>query len=81
VSRVDAHQHFWRLARVDYGWLTPAAGPLYRDFEPLDLLAELAACGVNATILGQAAPMDEESRFLLDLARRYPVIAGDRGLG
>ena len=34
---IDAHQHFWRLDRADYGWLTPALGALYRDFGPDDL--------------------------------------------
>jgi L-fuconolactonase len=29
--RIDAHQHFWRLARGDYGWLTAALAPIYRD--------------------------------------------------
>ena len=23
---IDAHQHFWRVDRGDYGWLTPALG-------------------------------------------------------
>lgn len=72
--RVDAHQHFWRLGRGDYGWLTPAAGALYRDFEPEDLSMELAACGIGATVLVQAAPTEEETRFLLELARRHRVI-------
>lgn len=26
--RVDAHHHFWRLSRGDYGWLTPEVGAL-----------------------------------------------------
>jgi predicted TIM-barrel fold metal-dependent hydrolase len=24
TPRIDAHQHFWHLARGDYAWLTPA---------------------------------------------------------
>ena len=28
--RIDSHQHFWSVARTDYGWLTPAAGALSR---------------------------------------------------
>ena len=28
---IDAHFHIWQLARADYGWLTPAAGSIYRD--------------------------------------------------
>ena len=36
--RVDAHQHFWRLERGDYGWITREDTPgLYRDYGPEDL--------------------------------------------
>lgn len=76
MIRIDSHQHFWRLQRGDYGWLTPAAGALYRDFEPEDLLPELEAAGVRASVLIQAAPTEAETRFLLELAHRHPVIAG-----
>lgn len=79
MMRIDAHQHFWRLQRGDYGWLTPAVGSLYRDFEPEDLLPELAGAGVRATVLIQAAPTEAETRFLLELAHRHPVIAGAVG--
>lgn len=65
--RIDAHQHFWRLARGDYGWLTPDLAPLYRDFEPEHLHPLLDACNVDRTILVQAAPTDAETRHLLDL--------------
>lgn len=34
---IDAHQHFWRLTREDYKWLTPDLSTLYRDFMPADL--------------------------------------------
>jgi L-fuconolactonase len=76
VISVDAHQHFWRLARGDYGWLTPAQGALFRDFEPADLTVDLAACRVGATVLVQAAPTEAETRFLLELAARHASIAG-----
>ena len=70
--RVDAHQHFWRLARADYGWLTPAQAPIYRDFEPADLAPLLARTGIDATVLVQAAPTLAETRFLLELAAATP---------
>lgn len=76
MIRIDAHQHFWRLQRGDYGWLTSAPGILYRDFEPEHLLPELSDAGVGATVLIQAAPTEAETRFLLELAHRYPAIAG-----
>jgi L-fuconolactonase len=73
---VDSHQHFWRLDRGDYGWLTPALAPIYRDYLPEHLAPQLAEAGVAATILVQAAATVEETRFMLDLARQHPFIAG-----
>jgi L-fuconolactonase len=76
VIRVDAHQHYWRLARGDYSWLTPAQGPLFRDFEPEHLVGALADCRVHATVLVQAAPTEAETRFLLAQAHAQPSVAG-----
>ena len=67
--RIDAHQHFWRLARGDYGWLTPELAPIYRDFGIVDLKPHLAAVGIVGTVLVQAAASEAETDFLLDLAR------------
>lgn len=74
--RIDAHQHFWRLARGDYGWLTPALTPIYRDFEPADLAPLLARAGVDGTVLVQAAPTVAETRFLLELAAGTSFVLG-----
>jgi L-fuconolactonase len=74
--RIDAHQHFWRLARGDYGWLTPAQGPIYRDFDPADLAPLLRRCGIDATVLVQAAPTVAETRYLLEVAAACPFVAG-----
>ena len=74
--RIDAHQHFWRIDRGDYGWLTPEAHPkIARDFLPADLAPLLKAAKIDRTILVQAAPTEEETHFLLDLARDTPSIA------
>jgi L-fuconolactonase len=73
---VDAHQHFWRLARGDYGWLTPALAPIYRDYGPADLAPLLAEAGIGQTVLVQAAPTEAETDYLLDLAGTTPLVAG-----
>src|SRR5688572_24371491 len=73
---IDSHQHFWRLDRGDYGWLTPAMSPIYRDFLPEHLAPQIAEAGVGATILVQAAATVEETRFMLDLARDNTFVAG-----
>lgn len=74
--RIDAHQHYWSIARRDYGWLTPELAPIYRDFMPEDLAPHLAAAGISRTILVQAAPTEAETAFLLALAQETPSVAG-----
>lgn len=71
---IDAHHHLWRLARGDYGWLTPDLPPLYRDFEPEDLTPILAAVGVTGTVLVQAAPTETETDHLLRIADAWPTV-------
>ena len=73
---IDAHHHFWRIARGDYGWLSPSSGTLYRDFGPEDLAPHLAASGIDATVLIQAAPSVAETLHLLDIAAATPYVAG-----
>jgi len=73
---IDSHQHFWEVARGDYGWLVPGVGRIYRDFGPDDLLPHLRACGVDATVLVQAAPTLSETEYLLDIAERTPRVLG-----
>lgn len=74
--QIDAHQHFWVLSRGDYGWLTPAAGSIYRDYLPTDLEPLLVRHGIGASIVVQAAPSVAETEFLLALAREAPFVAG-----
>jgi len=75
--RIDAHQHFWRPARGDYGWLTPTMHPaICRDFGPEHLAPWLREAGIDRTVLVQAAPSEAETRFLLEIARTTPFVAG-----
>ncbi|MET7461438.1 amidohydrolase family protein [Nonomuraea sp. NPDC005501] len=72
---VDAHQHFWDLGTGSYPWLTPEHGVLYRTYRPADLAPELAAAGVDATVLVQAADSYEETDALLALADAHDFVA------
>jgi L-fuconolactonase len=76
MRRIDAHQHFWRPARGDYGWLTPDLAPLYRDFLPGDLAPLLERAGISGTVLVQAAPTEAETLFMLALAEEHAFIDG-----
>jgi L-fuconolactonase len=74
--KVDAHQHYWNPARGDYGWLTPDLKPLYRVFGSDDLAPLRRAADIHRTVVVQAAPTIDETRYLLDLARTDDSIAG-----
>lgn len=74
--RIDSHQHFWRLARGDYGWLTPSLAPIYRDFEEGDLAPVLARHDIGGSILVQAAPSEAEIDYMLEVASRADFVKG-----
>jgi len=76
TGRIDSHQHFWRLDRGDYGWLTPSLEPIYRDYLPADLEPQLARAGIDSTVLVQAAPSVAETLYMLELANEHGFIAG-----
>ncbi len=72
--RIDAHQHFWSIARGDYGWLGPHLPALNRDFGPDDLAPILTRHGIAATVLVQAAPSIAETDFMLEIASAVPWV-------
>jgi L-fuconolactonase len=73
---IDGHQHFWRYNREEYGWIDDTMSAIRRDFLPEDVAPLMRAAGVSASIAVQARQTIEETRWLLDLAARYPVISG-----
>jgi L-fuconolactonase len=74
--RIDAHQHFWCIARGDYDWM-PAGPPLRRDYLPEDLRPLNQAAGFDGSIVVQAAQTVAETEWLLNLAvEDDPTILG-----
>ena len=73
---IDAHFHSWQIARADYGWLTPALAPIYRDVNVPDWQGQAKAVGVTGGILVQAAPTEAETVHLLALADQHPSVLG-----
>ncbi|MDG4717828.1 MULTISPECIES: amidohydrolase family protein [Thalassospira] len=73
---IDAHQHFWKLDRGDYAWLSAEPEILQRDYLPADLMQHLGDTGVRQTILVQAAETQEETSYILSLAEVTDCIAG-----
>lgn len=76
VPIVDAHQHLWDLEQGDYPWLTPEAGPIYRSFHESELEPQLAAAGVDYTVLVQAADSTADTDAMLAAADRWPRVVG-----
>ncbi|MFE4663760.1 amidohydrolase family protein [Streptomyces sp. NPDC056716] len=75
--RIDAHQHFWDPRRFHYPWMQGAAlDPLRRPFAPDDLAPELAAGGIDGSVLVQTVSEVAETRMFLDIARETPFVHG-----
>jgi L-fuconolactonase len=76
MTRLDAHQHFWKYSPVDYGWINDEMAALKRDFLPCDLGPLLAASGFDGCVAVQARQSLEETRWLLELAEQNDFIKG-----
>ncbi|MFC4010371.1 amidohydrolase family protein [Nonomuraea purpurea] len=74
MTVVDAHQHFWNVETGSYPWLTPEHGPIFRTFEPEELLPQLAAAGVGRTVLVQAMDSYADTDAMLAQADAHDVI-------
>lgn len=76
MTRIDAHQHFWRLDARRGSWPPADLAAIYRDFLPDDLAPLLHAHGIDGTVLVQSLPSIEDTTFLLQLAHDHPFILG-----
>lgn len=73
---IDAHHHMWRYSATEYEWIDDSMSELRRDFVTEDLERELAAATVDGTVVVQARQSNEETQWLLSLARETPQILG-----
>ncbi len=73
---IDAHQHFWNLDEAAYPWLVPEYGPIYRNFSPDELAPQLAAAGVDHTVIVQAMNSYADTDSMLAIAERHDWVAG-----
>ena len=72
--KIDTHQHFWNLNKVEYPWLTPSAGVIYRTFAPAELAPQLKAAGIDKTVLVQSANNTEDTISMLTQSEDYDWI-------
>ena len=74
--RIDAHQHFWIYNADEYGWIDDSMARLRRNFLPEDLQPELENSTFRGSVVVQTRQTLEETRWLLELAERSPLILG-----
>ena len=74
--RLDSHQHFWKYNPVRDQWITDEMAVIRRDFLPEDLFPELRANQIDGCIAVQADQSEDETQFLLNLARQNSFISG-----
>ena len=74
--KIDAHQHFWIYNLVDYTWMTDDLYLLRRNFLPPELEPLLLENGFLGSIAVQARQTEQETEFLLELAKKFPFIKG-----
>ena len=76
MTRIDAHQHFWRYEPVRQGWITPDMAAIRRDALPGELAAALKAQRMDGCVAVQAESTEQETEFLLSLAHEHDFIRG-----
>ncbi|HEY0333892.1 MAG TPA: amidohydrolase family protein [Stenotrophomonas sp.] len=73
---IDAHQHYWRYDPKTYGWIGPGMEVLAQDWLPAQFEPVRQANGIDATIAVQARGNEDDTAFLMQLARQARWIAG-----
>ncbi len=76
TQQIDAHQHFWQIARGDYHWMTDEVAAIRHDTLPADLAPHLREHGIAGSVVVQAAATLAETEFLLSLAVETAFIKG-----
>jgi L-fuconolactonase len=76
VPRIDAHQHFWRLADRQGQWPPASLEAIHRDFAPADFEPLRARAGIDGTVVVQSLPSEADTQALLALADRHAFIRG-----
>jgi L-fuconolactonase len=76
MQRIDAHQHFWKFDPVRDNWINSDMSVIAHDFLPNDLLPLLQRNNIDGTVLVQTCHMDEDNRFMLELAEQHDFIKG-----
>jgi len=73
---IDSHVHFWKFDKKRDSWITDKMKILRQDYLPSHLISTLRRNGVDACVAVQAAQLEVETHFLVELAKTHPEIRG-----
>jgi L-fuconolactonase len=74
--KIDSHQHFWKYHPIKDSWISEDMKVIQRDFLPADLLPLLEVKYIDGCVSVQADQSEEETHFLLQLAKENDFIKG-----
>lgn len=74
--KIDSHQHFWKYHPIKDAWITDDMKVIQQDFMPSDLEPLLIKNQFEGCVAVQADQSEEETGFLLDLAKENVFIKG-----
>jgi L-fuconolactonase len=72
--KIDSHQHFWNYNDKDFDWIPDNL--IRRDFLPRDLKPILHENKIDGCVAVQARQSEEETEWLLSLAKESSIIKG-----
>lgn len=73
---IDAHVHLWEYNAERDAWITPDMAVIRRSFLPKDLRPFLQDEKVDGVVAVQADQSEQETEFLVSLAKENPEIKG-----
>ena len=76
MKKIDSHQHFWKYHPVKDAWISDEMKVIQRDFLPEDLAPLLQENSIDGSIAVQADQSENETLFLLELAKDNDFIKG-----
>ena len=74
--KIDSHQHFWIYEPLKQAWIDSSMQEIAKDFLPKDLKSLLDQTQIDGCVAVQADQSEDETQFLLDLAKKNPFIKG-----
>ena len=76
MKRIDSHQHFWKFDPVRDSWINDEMKVIQKNFFPKNLELLLAENNFDGCIAVQASQSEDETNFLIGLAKENNFMKG-----